>query len=478
MATPYIWGNLGRAVNDPTLIDEAIALAVAAHGDDPDAHLGPYASLNSHRAAKIIDHRAESVVNDKLAARARRYTAIVDPLSESDFDTIEAAHTYVLTKGGGSIFIVPGTYYLSTILELNGTVNFYGADADTTIITTDFDTGKYFRTGYWSAGWTGNYVFEDLQFNALSSNVFMANGVLPLANDTVYFRSCIFRGAGAYFNYAGIESVFIDCVFYLTTIGAIQPASYATLRDCKVATTSTSGNLRLFDVNLYGEVGNVIIDNLSSRLIDELTFTGSIEYFGGSFMYGVRISNSTLGYFKSSAEYYDTCVFSKNVINLKSGQILALDGGGTILEGNDINGSVTPSVVLASTSSLFILDNNYLNGVPTDNGTNNIIGINTPEVPYASLASAAVAMDLRNNAVAQLIPNTTRTLTTTIAPKGARRAIVILTSGVTSYTLTFGAGFKTTGTLATGTVTARRFVIEFLSDGTSMVETSRTVAIA
>ena len=56
MANPYIWAGLERATNDPTTIDQAIAEGVAAHNDDPDAHLGPGQALESHRAAEIIDH--------------------------------------------------------------------------------------------------------------------------------------------------------------------------------------------------------------------------------------------------------------------------------------------------------------------------------------------------------------------------------------------------------------------------------------
>jgi hypothetical protein len=43
--------------------------------------------------------------------------------------------------------------------------------------------------------------------------------------------------------------------------------------------------------------------------------------------------------------------------------------------------------------------------------------------------------------------------------------------------MTFGTGFKSKGTLATGTVTAKTFAIEFISDGTNLIETGRTVAM-
>lgn len=60
---------------------------------------------------------------------------------------------------------------------------------------------------------------------------------------------------------------------------------------------------------------------------------------------------------------------------------------------------------------------------------------------------------------------------------GKRISIVITTSGTTSYTVTFGSGFKTTGTLTTGTVSGKVFTISFVGDGTNFNETSRTTAM-
>jgi hypothetical protein len=54
---------------------------------------------------------------------------------------------------------------------------------------------------------------------------------------------------------------------------------------------------------------------------------------------------------------------------------------------------------------------------------------------------------------------------------------VILTSGSSSFTITFGSGFKPTGTLATGATTNRVFVVGFISDGTNLYETGRTAAM-
>lgn len=61
---------------------------------------------------------------------------------------------------------------------------------------------------------------------------------------------------------------------------------------------------------------------------------------------------------------------------------------------------------------------------------------------------------------------------------GQSCSFVITTSGVTSYTLTFGTNFKATGTLATGNTDAKVFAVSFVcKDGTTWCETSRTGAM-
>jgi hypothetical protein len=55
---------------------------------------------------------------------------------------------------------------------------------------------------------------------------------------------------------------------------------------------------------------------------------------------------------------------------------------------------------------------------------------------------------------------------------------VVTTSGTSSFVLTFGTNFKTTATLATGTVSGKTFAITFrCTNGTQWIETSRTAAM-
>ena len=98
--------------------------------------------------------------------------------------------------------------------------------------------------------------------------------------------------------------------------------------------------------------------------------------------------------------------------------------------------------------------------------------------PFTVLANGTTAMALAENINVRVTPTATATFTSTVPAAGLRTTIMILTSGASSYTITFGTGFRTTGTLATGTTTARYFMLSFISDGTVLVETARTAAMA
>lgn len=96
---------------------------------------------------------------------------------------------------------------------------------------------------------------------------------------------------------------------------------------------------------------------------------------------------------------------------------------------------------------------------------------------FTNVGTNTVTQALATNHVSQVTVSTNITLTTTVPPAGTTARVIIVTSGTTSRTVTFGSGFKATTTLATGTASGRRFVITFVSDGTQLLEASRTLAI-
>lgn len=96
---------------------------------------------------------------------------------------------------------------------------------------------------------------------------------------------------------------------------------------------------------------------------------------------------------------------------------------------------------------------------------------------YAALANGTAAMALGTNDAVKVTPTGNVTLTTTVPAAGKHVHVLILTAGSSSWTVTFGTGFKPTGTLATGVTAARVFVVAFISDGSSLYEASRTAAM-
>jgi hypothetical protein len=117
-------------------------------------------------------------------------------------------------------------------------------------------------------------------------------------------------------------------------------------------------------------------------------------------------------------------------------------------------------------------------GNTTDSGAASLNVSGSMSGGYIAHANGTTAMAFGTNNVARVTPTATASYTTTVPAAGAICVLSILTSGATSYTITFSTGFKSTGTLATGTTTARYFNITFVSDGTNLIEMSRTVAIA
>lgn len=148
----------------------------------------------------------------------------------------------------------------------------------------------------------------------------------------------------------------------------------------------------------------------------------------------------------------------------------------------------------------------YATGTGTASGTNtgdqtitltgNVTGTGTGSF-VTTIAAGAVTQAMLANDGTAATSATTGTMTVnmtsscvTITPTGActfnasggaagkRLTFIITTSGVSSFTLTFGTNFKAAGTLATGTTTAKVFCVNFVcKDGTTWCETGRTAAM-
>lgn len=91
----------------------------------------------------------------------------------------------------------------------------------------------------------------------------------------------------------------------------------------------------------------------------------------------------------------------------------------------------------------------------------------------ATTGAMTVNMD---TAIKTITPTGNCTFNATGGTEGQTVTFFVTTSGTSSWTLTFGTNFFKTGTLATGTTTARRFTVTFRCDGTAWWEIARTAA--
>jgi hypothetical protein len=106
-----------------------------------------------------------------------------------------------------------------------------------------------------------------------------------------------------------------------------------------------------------------------------------------------------------------------------------------------------------------------------------VTGLNYSGAVTALAPGATVSLDLSTGSVFTLTPAQNETINITNATAGQEFTIAILTSGTSSYTLTFGTNFKSTGTLSTGSVDAKWFDVSFVcTSTTNCIERSRTTA--
>lgn len=110
-------------------------------------------------------------------------------------------------------------------------------------------------------------------------------------------------------------------------------------------------------------------------------------------------------------------------------------------------------------------------------GTYAALAANGQPLGLTVLANDTLAQALATNINTKLTVTAARTLTTTVPAAGVRCSVLILTSGTSSFVVTFGSGFKPVSTLATGTTSGRIFVVSFISDGTNLYEFARTAAM-
>lgn len=370
MANPYIWAGLERANNDPTTIDQAIAEAVAAHDDNPDAHLGDGQSLQSHRASEIIDHRAESIVNDKIRTSARAWVAIVDPASEIDFDTIEEAIEYAISKGGGTILIMPGDHYLSGAIDVPYSINLAGIDLNSTTIHGEFSNGRYLRYVEDTLTDQTNVQFDNICFSSTAGGVLLIEAEYSSQQRTSLFSNCAFRGTGRNLVASGDHAIFVDCEIDCNTVGAIGYTRDVVFDRCIFRSTG-SGTVHIgISASTYDTNDAEVIVTTCSFLADSGTINA---WFGSDYYNTLRIANSRLQYFNGTSATYGEVQFSNNYFQMATSSYHAISAYQGVISGNVYEGGSGNRLRLTSGSSNVCVTGNYVRSAITNSGTNNLL---------------------------------------------------------------------------------------------------------
>ncbi len=101
-------------------------------------------------------------------------------------------------------------------------------------------------------------------------------------------------------------------------------------------------------------------------------------------------------------------------------------------------------------------------------------GMGSSAATSATTGTISVAMSTQ---IITCVPSGALTLNGTGGVTGERTTFVFTTSGVSSFVVTFGTNFKSAGTLSTGTTSGKVFTVSFIYNGTSYLETGRTIAM-
>lgn len=149
------WQNLPKNQEDAEKIEEAIDRLVNVHESDPDAHLGADESLNSHKASKVIDHIARSIVGDKInnidtvlchdhlstiatietVCKTKRLT--FNHVPDDSFDITDRAAYFLTGSGAGQLLVPYG----------NGNIQLSDCEDTETWVNATTNTGAYAGEG-------------------------------------------------------------------------------------------------------------------------------------------------------------------------------------------------------------------------------------------------------------------------------------------------------------------------------------------
>jgi hypothetical protein len=225
-----------------------------------------------------------------------------------------------------------------------------------------------------------------------------------------------------------------------------------------------------------------------------LTVSAAAGAITGGTITGATINSSTIGQATPAAGSFTTLTSSGNATfsgatTTVAGTLSAATAtvtGGTI-SGTAISGAtITNSSIGSSNPSTGAFTTLSSSGTNTLSGTTNLSGtlnaatanltgkLSGKVIVHATsvLTSAGtVAVDASGNDIFYINPTSTGTLTATGYSAGQIVRFIIYTSGTASTgTLTFGTGFKSTGTLTMPAYTGKYSIVSFVCDGTNLIQ--------
>lgn len=113
------------------------------------------------------------------------------------------------------------------------------------------------------------------------------------------------------------------------------------------------------------------------------------------------------------------------------------------------------------------------NEVPLNQYLGSFAYLDADNISFSNRGTNVAEQNLAVNKLSKVTISADTTLTTTVPNPGSTTFVLIVTSGTTSRTVTFGSGFSAVSTLETGTTSGIEFVVQFISDGTNLIEVCR-----
>jgi len=370
------WATLPRATDDNQTINQAIDESIASHNADAEAHLAVDEAIEVHRTASVVDHPAESVVNDKLQVSARRYVAIVDPADESAFDTLEGALTYSATVGGGDIFLVAGTHLIATTpLYIPVNTSLFGLGMGETFIESSTGTARVLVTEAVGAvdGFEPSFVMQDITVSRDEHAIRLSHEVAysPMHLDRVEWYG--FQESATATIRAGedetVRHSITNCRFHCVSDAYMIYSANTDVDNCGFL--AFEDGAKGVDIGFQSIVRNSIFQS-GGPLGSYENHPWLTAHQPSPMIYGnIIIKNTT-----NPMEVQDNCFFTNNRIFQSSGDNFDIATDNNIVTGNIIDMLGTGSIRLITGANNNIMCNNQVDVAITDSGTGNQVANN------------------------------------------------------------------------------------------------------